>query len=177
MAKFGETFSNIFKIEELRKRIFFTLLILLVVRVGAFITIPGIDVDVLKSTMGSGGADDLFGFFDLFVGGAFSNAAIFALGIMPYITSSIIFQLAGVVFPQIQKMQKEGEDGRRKINQWTRFATVFVAGLQSIGVAVKLVNQTAANGAPVVPDAGVLFFLSTVIILTAGTVFLMWLGE
>lgn len=177
MAKFGETFSNIFKIEELRNRIFFTLLILLVVRVGAFITIPGIDVDVLKSTIGSGGADDLFGFFDLFVGGAFSNAAIFALGIMPYITSSIIFQLAGVVFPQIQKMQKEGEDGRRKINQWTRFATVFVAGLQSIGVAVKLVNQTAANGAPVVPDAGVLFFVSTVIVLTAGTVFLMWLGE
>ncbi len=177
MAKFGETFSNIFKIEELRNRIFFTLLILLVVRVGAFITIPGIDVDVLKSTIGSGGADDLFGFFDLFVGGAFSNAAIFALGIMPYITSSIIFQLAGVVFPQIQKMQKEGEDGRRKINQWTRFATVFVAGLQSIGVAVKLVNQTAANGAPVVPDAGVLFFLSTVITLTAGTIFLMWLGE
>ena len=177
MAKFGETFSNIFKIEELRNRIFFTLLILLVVRVGAFITIPGIDVDVLKSTIGSGGADDLFGFFDLFVGGAFSNAAIFALGIMPYITSSIIFQLAGVVFPQIQKMQKEGEDGRRKINQWTRFATVFVAGLQSIGVAVKLVNQTAASGAPVVPDAGVLFFLSTIITLTAGTVFLMWLGE
>ena len=177
MAKFGETFSNIFKIEELRNRIFFTLLILLVVRVGAFITIPGIDVDVLKSTIGSGGADDLFGFFDLFVGGAFSNAAIFALGIMPYITSSIIFQLAGVVFPQIQKMQKEGEDGRRKINQWIRFATVFVAGLQSIGVAVKLVNQTAANGAPVVPDAGVLFFLSTVITLTAGTIFLMWLGE
>ena len=177
MAKLGETFSNIFKIEELRNRIFFTLLILLVVRVGAFITIPGIDVDVLKSTIGSGGADDLFGFFDLFVGGAFSNAAIFALGIMPYITSSIIFQLAGVVFPQIQKMQKEGEDGRRKINQWTRFATVFVAGLQSIGVAVKLVNQTAANGAPVVPDAGVLFFLSTVITLTAGTIFLMWLGE
>ncbi|MER3330285.1 MAG: preprotein translocase subunit SecY [Candidatus Kapaibacterium sp.] len=177
MAKFGETFSNIFKIEELRNRIFFTLLILLVVRVGAFITIPGIDVDVLKSTIGTGGADDLFGFFDLFVGGAFSNAAIFALGIMPYITSSIIFQLAGVVFPQIQKMQKEGEEGRRKINQWTRFATVFVAGLQSIGVAVKLVNQTAANGAPVVPDAGVLFFLSTVITLTAGTIFLMWLGE
>jgi preprotein translocase subunit SecY len=177
MAKFGETFSNIFKIEELRNRIFFTLLILLVVRVGAFITIPGIDVDVLKSTIGTGGADDLFGFFDLFVGGAFSNAAIFALGIMPYITSSIIFQLAGVVFPQIQKMQKEGEDGRRKINQWTRFATVFVAGLQSIGVAVKLVNQTAASGAPVVPDGGVLFFISTVITLTAGTIFLMWLGE
>lgn len=177
MAKFGETFSNIFKIEELRKRIFFTLLILLVVRVGAFITIPGIDVDVLKSTMNTGGADDLFGFFDLFVGGAFSNAAIFALGIMPYITSSIIFQLAGVVFPQIQKMQKEGEDGRRKINQWTRFATVFVAALQSIGVAIKLINQTAANGAPVVPDAGFLFILSTVIILTSGTIFLMWLGE
>ena len=177
MAKFGETFSNIFKIEELRKRIFFTLLILLVVRVGAFITIPGIDVDVLKSTMNTGGANDLFGFFDLFVGGAFSNAAIFALGIMPYITSSIIFQLAGVVFPQIQKMQKEGEDGRRKINQWTRFATVFVAALQSIGVAIKLLNTTAANGTPVVAEPGALFVLSTIIILTSGTIFLMWLGE
>lgn len=127
--------------------------------------------------MNAGGANDLFGFFDLFVGGAFSNAAIFALGIMPYITSSIIFQLAGVVFPQIQKMQKEGEEGRRKINQWTRFATVFIAGLQSIGVAVKLVNTTAANGTQVVADPGVLFFLSTIILLTAGTIFLMWLGE
>jgi preprotein translocase subunit SecY len=177
MAKFGETFSNIFKIEELRNRIFFTIIILLVVRVGAFITVPGVDVAVLKSTMNAGGANDLFGFFDLFVGGAFSNAAIFALGIMPYITSSIIFQLAGVVFPQIQKMQKEGEEGRRKINQWTRFATVFIAGLQSIGVAVKLVNTTAANGTQVVADPGVLFFLSTIILLTAGTIFLMWLGE
>jgi preprotein translocase subunit SecY len=145
--------------------------------VGAFITVPGVDVAVLKSTMNAGGANDLFGFFDLFVGGAFSNAAIFALGIMPYITSSIIFQLAGVVFPQIQKMQKEGEEGRRKINQWTRFATVFIAGLQSIGVAVKLVNTTAANGTQVVADPGVLFFLSTIILLTAGTIFLMWLGE
>lgn len=177
MAKFGETFSNIFKIEELRNRIVFTLLILLVVRVGAHITIPGVDVDLLQSTMNKGGANDLFGFFDLFVGGAFSKAALFALGIMPFITSSIIFQLAGVVFPQIQKMQKEGEDGRRKINQWTRYATVFVAGLQAIGVAVKLVNTHAANGLSVVPDGGVMFFFSTVIILTSGTIFLMWLGE
>lgn len=176
MAKVVETFSNIFKIEELKSRIVFTLLVLLVVRIGSHITLPGIDVIALKSTMSSGAADDLFGFFDMFVGGAFSNAAIFALGIMPYITSSIIFQLAGVVFPTIQKLQKEGEEGRRKINQWTRLGTVFVAGLQSIGIYVKLVN-TNAGGIPVVPDPGIIFALSTVLILTAGTVFLMWLGE
>lgn len=177
MANFFETISNITKIEELKDRIIFTVFILLVVRIGSFITLPGVDIDLLQQSMASGSADTLFGFFDLFVGGAFSNAAIFALGIMPYITASIIFQLAGIVVPQIQKMQKEGEDGRRKINQYTRVATVFISALQAIGISIKLLNQQA-NGIPIVPDANVvLFTLSTVFLLTAGTVFLMWLGE
>ena len=177
MANFFETISNITKIEELKDRIIFTVFILLIVRIGSFITLPGIDIDLLQQSMASGSADTLFGFFDLFVGGAFSNAAIFALGIMPYITASIIFQLAGIVVPQIQKMQKEGEDGRRKINQYTRVATVFISALQAIGISIKLLNQQA-NGIPIVPDANVvLFTLSTVFLLTAGTVFLMWLGE
>lgn len=176
MANFIETISNITKIEELRDRILFTLMILLVVRIGSFITLPGVDIDILQASVANSSGNDLFGFFDLFVGGAFSNAAIFALGIMPYITASIIFQLAGIVIPQIQKMQKEGEEGRRKINQYTRVATVFISALQAIGIGIKLINQNA-NGIPVVPEAGVMFFLTTVLLLTAGTVFLMWLGE
>lgn len=176
MANFIETISNITKIDELRDRILFTLMILLVVRIGSFITLPGVDIDILQQSVANSSGNDLFGFFDLFVGGAFSNAAIFALGIMPYITASIIFQLAGIVIPQIQKMQKEGEEGRRKINQYTRVATVFISALQAIGIGIKLINQNA-NGIPVVPDAGVMFFLTTVLLLTAGTVFLMWLGE
>lgn len=176
MANFIETISNITKIEELRDRILFTIMILLVVRVGSYITLPGIDIEVLQASVANGSGNNLLGFFDLFVGGAFSNAAIFALGIMPYITASIIFQLAGIVIPQIQKMQKEGEEGRRKINQYTRLATVFISALQAIGISIKLINQNA-NGIPVVPDAGVMFFLTTVLLLTAGTMFLMWLGE
>lgn len=177
MANFFETVSNITKIEELKDRILFTIFILLIVRIGSFITLPGIDIELLQQSVAAGSSDTLFGFFDLFVGGAFSNAAIFALGIMPYITASIIFQLAGVVVPQIQKMQKDGEDGRRKINQYTRVATVFIAALQSIGISIKLLSQNY-NGMPVVPEANVvLFTLTTIFLLSAGTVFLMWLGE
>ena len=176
MANFFETISNISKIDELKDRILFTILILLVVRVGSFITLPGVDVEMLKLSMANNAGNDLFGFFDLFVGGAFSNAAIFALGIMPYITASIIFQLAGIVIPQVQKMQKDGEEGRRKINQYTRVATVFISALQAIGIGIKLVSQNA-NGAPVVPDSGIMFFMTTVLLLTSGTMFLMWLGE
>jgi preprotein translocase subunit SecY len=177
MANFFETVSNITKIEELKDRILFTIFILLIVRIGSFITLPGIDIELLQQSVAAGSSDTLFGFFDLFVGGAFSNAAIFALGIMPYITASIIFQLAGVVVPQIQKMQKDGEDGRRKINQYTRVATVFIAALQSIGISIKLLSQNY-NGMPVVPEANVVMFtLTTIFLLSAGTVFLMWLGE
>ncbi len=175
MSKFVDTIQNIFKIEELRRRIITTVLILIVVRIGAFITLPGVNIELLQLTKGSG-ANNLFGLFDLFVGGAFSNAAICALGIMPYITTSIIFQLAGVVIPQIQKMQKEGEEGRRKLNQWTRVGAVFIAALQGWGMSIRLLNMDV-NGIPVVQTPGFLFTISTMVLLTAGTIFLMWLGE
>lgn len=177
MANFVDTIKNIFKIEELKDRIIFTVLILIVVRVGAHITLPGVNVAALESAAANMDSNTLFGLFDMFVGGAFSNAAIFALGIMPYISASIILQLAGVVIPEVQKMQREGEDGRRKLNQWTRVGTVFIAALQAWGVSIKVASMQAANGVPVVPGGGFLFTLSAIILLTAGTMFLMWLGE
>lgn len=177
MANFTQTFQNIFKIEDLRYKILYTLGILVVIRIGAHVTLPGIDVAALESAAASNDQNTLFGLFDMFVGGAFSNAAIFALGIMPYITTSIIFQLAGIVIPEIAKMQKEGEEGRRKINQWTRVGTVLVAALNAWGMSVKFASQQAPNGMPVVPDAGFLFYLSSIVLLTAGVVFMMWLGE
>lgn len=175
MSSFIQTIQNIFKIEELRSRIITTVLILIVVRIGAQITLPGIDVGALQA-YSSNQANDLFGLFDLFVGGAFSNAAIFALGIMPYITTSIILQLGGVVIPELQKLQKEGEEGRRKINQWTRIGTVAIAALQGWAVSIRLLNMEA-GGMPVVPVGGAIFVITTVILLTAGVMFLMWLGE
>lgn len=177
MANFVDTIKNIFKIEELKDRIIFTVLVLIVVRVGSHITLPGVNVAALESAAASMDSNTLFGLFDMFVGGAFSNAAIFALGIMPYISASIILQLAGVVIPEVQKMQREGEDGRRKLNQWTRIGTVFIAALQAWGVSIKIASMQAGNGVPVVPGGGFLFTLSAIILLTAGTMFLMWLGE
>lgn len=175
MSKLVETFKNIWKIEELKQRLLFTLFAIVVARIGAHVTLPGVDFEVL-SAFNKGAAQDLFGLFDFFVGGAFSNAAIFALGVMPYITASIIMQLAGIVIPEIQKMQKEGEEGRRKINQYTRLLTVPICMFQSWGMTIRLVNMEA-NGLPVVPNSGFFFIVSTVILLTAGTMFLMWLGE
>ncbi len=175
MSSFIQTIQNIFKIDELRSRIITTVIILLIVRVGSHITLPGVDPVLLKQMAGSGG-NDLFGLFDLFVGGAFSNAAIFALGVMPYITSSIILQLGGIVIPEIQKLQKSGEEGRRKINQYTRYLTVIIAALNGWGMTIRLVNMDA-GGVPVVPDPGFLFTITSVFLLTAGTIFLMWLGE
>ncbi len=175
MSKILQTFQNIWKIEELRQRLVFTLFAIVVARIGAHITLPGVDIHLL-SAFNKGAANDLFGLFDFFVGGAFSNAAIFALGVMPYITASIIMQLAGIVIPEIQKMQKEGEEGRRKINQYTRILTVPISAFQSWGMSIRLVNMEA-NGLPVVPHSGFFFVLTTVILLTAGTMFLMWLGE
>jgi preprotein translocase subunit SecY len=178
MANFLQTLQNIFKIEELKDRILFTFGMLIIVRIGAHVTLPGVDVQALElSVQSADSSNTLFGLFDMFVGGAFTNAAIFALGIMPYITSSIIFQLAGVVIPEIQKMQKEGDEGRRKINQYTRVVTVFIAMLQGWGISIKLLNQTAPGGIPVVPEAHTLFIISTIFLLGAGTIFLMWIGE
>ncbi|NCS89090.1 MAG: preprotein translocase subunit SecY [Ignavibacteria bacterium CG_4_9_14_3_um_filter_36_18] len=179
MAKITETFRNIFKIHELRQRIIYTLALLFIVRLGSHITIPGVDTVLLNaSNASSNNADTLFGFYDLFVGGAFSNAAIFALGIMPYISASIILQLMGAVVPYFQKLQQEGEEGRKKITQLTRYGTVAISAMQAWGVTVRLTNMQA-GGFPIVPEAvqGIGWVLSSIIILTAGTVFMMWLGE
>ena len=178
MANFTETFRNIFKIHELRQRIIYTLALLTIVRVGAHITIPGIDAALVAESAKHATSDNLFGLYDLFVGGAFSNAAIFALGIMPYISASIILQLMGAVIPYFQKLQQEGEEGRKKITQLTRYGTVLIAGLQAWGVTIKLLN-TNYQGIPIVPASvqGFIWTITTVLVLTSGTIFMMWLGE
>jgi len=176
-----QQFQSIFKIPELRKRIVYTIALLTVFRIGAHIPIPGIDSEVLGAAM-SGYANTLFGLYDMFSGGAFAKATLFALGIMPYISASIILQLLGAVIPYFQKLQKEGEEGRKKLTQMSRYGTVIIAGLQSFGVAQLLMSpqMTARIGnqmLPVVPTPGFGFVLMTMITLTAGTVLLMWLGE
>jgi preprotein translocase subunit SecY len=173
--KLTESIRNINKIPELRQRILYTLLLLFIYRLGSHITIPGVDAAAVAGAKSSH-ANDLFGLFDLFVGGAFARASIFSLGIMPYISASIIVQLLGAVTPYVQKLQKEGEEGRQKINQYTRYGTILVAALQAWGVSVSL-SSPASFGRPVVPDPGFLFALTTVLILTSSTVFVMWLGE
>ncbi|MDH7516607.1 MAG: preprotein translocase subunit SecY [Bacteroidota bacterium] len=182
MAGFAESFRNMFKIQELRQRILFTIGILIIVRLGAHVTLPGVNATLLSSLLASQkGQGGLFGMFDLFVGGAFKNAAIFSLGIMPYITASIILQLLGAVVPYFQKLQKEGgEEGRKKITQYTRYGTIVIAALQGWGVSVRLQNLTLpSNGAPIVPPEvqGLFFAISTMLIIASATIFLMWLGE
>ena len=161
---------NLFRVPELKEKILFTLLILLIYRFGAHITVPGVDVGILRETFGalSGG---ILGIYDMFVGGGLSRATILALGIMPYISASIMFQLLAAVFPTVEKLQKEGEDGRQKLTQWTRYTTVFLSVIQGFSYAVFL-NSTGAVRVP-----GFLFNLTTTIILTVGAVFVMWLGE
>lgn len=178
MATIQETFRNIFKIHELRQRILYTIALLVIVRVGSHITLPGIDSFLLSSAMSNQTSDNLFGLYDLFVGGAFSNAAIFALGIMPYISASIILQIAGAVIPYIQKLQREGEEGRKKINQWTRYGTVIISAFQAWGVTIQLMNLQH-NNLPIVPEAvrGIAWQASTIVLLIAGTMFIMWMGE
>ena len=175
--KLVETLKNIYKIEELRKRILYTLGLLLVYRLGCFVVIPGINPNAL----GEGSAlasqlegNGLLGLLNVFSGGAFGNAAIFALGVMPYITASIIIQLMGIMIPYFQKMQKEGESGRRKMNQWTRMLTIIVLLIQGPAYITNLYHQ--------VPEAFVygntfLFLAYATVILIAGTMFIMWLGE
>jgi preprotein translocase subunit SecY len=178
MSKLTETFTNIFKIQELRERLLFTTLLLIIVRIGSHITVPGVDAVLLADTIKKSSENTLFGLYDLFVGGAFSHAAIFALGIMPYISASIVIQLLGAVVPYFAKLQKEGEEGRKKITQYTRYGTVAISLMQATGVVAKLMSTSTA-GIPIVPEAvrGVGFYLSTTIILTTGTMFMMWLGE
>lgn len=178
MSRFTDTFRNIFKIHELRQRILYTLALLFIVRLGSHLTIPGVDAALLSESMENASSDNLFGLYDLFVGGAFSNAAIFALGIMPYISASIILQLMGAVVPYFQKLQQEGEEGRKKITQLTRYGTVLISAMQAWGVTIKLLN-TQFQGLSIVPQPvqGIGWVVSTIVILTAGTMFMMWMGE
>ncbi len=180
--KFAETFRNIFAIPDLRRRIIFTFLLLGVYRLGSHIPTPGVDPVALAEFFKamSGG---VFGFLDLFSGGALRRLSVFALGIMPYISASIILQLLTVVWPYLEKLSKEGEMGRRKINQYTRYGTIMLSVIQSLGVAFWLKAQSSPGGAPLVPpqvqDAmwGLGFPIMTVLTLTTGTSFIMWLGE
>lgn len=178
MSKFTDTFRNIFKIHELRQRIIYTLILLFIVRLGSHLTIPGVDAVLLSESIKNQSSDNLFGLYDLFVGGAFHNAAIFALGIMPYISASIILQLMGAVIPYFQKLQQEGEEGRKKITQLTRYGTVLISAMQAWGVTIKLLN-TNFQGLPIVPQPiqGIGWVISTIVILTSGTMFMMWMGE
>ena len=171
-------FLNIFKISDLRKKLAFTGAMLLVYRLGGKVPVPGVDKGVLKSFMDQATQQNsLLGLYDTFVGGFFSQASIFTLGIMPYISASIIIQLLGSVVPYFQKLQKEGELGRKKIIQLTRYGTVLIASMQSIGVAVYLSSIKLNNGASVVPDGNFYFYFVTIITLVTGTIFIMWLGE
>ncbi len=166
-----ENFRNIFKIQDLRERIMYVVGVLMVYRIGTFVTMPGVDATQLAA--GTGDASNILGLLDMFVGGAFSRAGVFALGIMPYITAAIIIQLMGAAVPYFQKLQREGEEGRRKINRLTRYGTVGITAVQSIGFAINLMSTTPQ--AIVVSNTA--FILTSIIVLTAGTTFVMWLGE
>ncbi|MBZ0115032.1 MAG: preprotein translocase subunit SecY [Thermoanaerobaculia bacterium] len=171
-----ESFRNIFAIPDLRKRLTFTFLMLAVYRVGCFIPTPGVDpqalLEFMKLTEGT-----FLGFVNTFTGGSLSRVAVFALGIMPYITASIILQLLTVVWPYLEKLSKEGELGRRKITQYTRYGTVLISSVQSLGIAIFLERTSTPGGASLVPHPGWGFRLMTMITLTTGCVFVMWLGE
>lgn len=171
MAAPIEAFKNAFKIPELKSRIIFTLLMLTLYRLGAHVPVPGVDGRALAEML-SGGSG-LLGFYDLFTGGAFSQATVFALGIMPYITASIILSLLVNVIPALENLQKQGQEGQRKLNDYTRYGTIGLCIVQSIGIAVYLQSM----GPTIVPHAGVFFTILTMITLTAGTSFIMWLGE
>ena len=176
MKKLIQTFQNIFKIEELKKRILYTLGLLLIYRFGSFVVIPGINPNALSSLADQVSGTGLLGLLDIFSGGAFANASIFALGVMPYISASIIMQLVGMVIPYFQRMQREGESGRRKMNQWTRYLTIIVLLLQGSAYIANLYHKLPSEAFVLGPD-NFLFKVSTIVVLTACTMFVMWLGE
>jgi preprotein translocase subunit SecY len=167
--------QDIFRIPGLRRRILFTLAILVVYRFGGHVPTPGVNSDALVAAFAAQ-SNTLFGLYDLFVGGSFAKATVFALGIMPYISVSIIFQLLGAVIPHFEKLQKEGEEGRKKITQYTRLGTVALAAAQSLAFA-RFLESMGTQGVPVVPNPGFTFELMTMITQTAGTILIMWLGE
>lgn len=173
MKKFIQTLKNIWSIEELRKKILYTLMLVFIYRVGSHIVLPGIDPNKL-ATLEKSSQNGMLGLLDAFVGGAFSKASIFALGIMPYISASIFMQLVTILVPQMAKISKEGESGRKKINQWTRYLTVLVTGFQA---AAYIGYLKSANSEALLPAYAPFFVASTVIILTVGTLFVMWIGE
>ena len=173
MKRFIQTIKNIFKIEELRKRLGYTFLLLLVYRLGCFIVVPGIDPTKLQE-LEAQASTGLLSLLDMFSGGAFGNASIFALGVMPYISASIVIQLLGVMVPYFQKMQREGESGRRKMNQWTRYLTIVILLLQGPAYITNLHAQLPTDAFLV---QGFGFNIFATIVLMAGTMFVMWLGE
>src|SRR5437764_1553585 len=178
----SESLKNIFAVSELRKRVLFTLALLGVYRIGHHITVPGMNIAALNE-LARQAQNTLFGMYDMFSGGNLSKVTIFALGIMPYISASIILQLLTVVWPYLEKLSKEGEMGGRRINQYTRYGTIALSIVQSLGVAFWLRAQTSPGGAPLVPTYvqdtlwGIGFPIMTVLTLTTGTAFIMWLGE
>lgn len=180
MKRLIQTIRNIYKIEDLRNRIFYTIGILLIYRLGSKVVIPGVDPDMLANLQSQtdGG---ILGLLNMFSGGAFSNASIFALGIMPYISASIVIQLLGMAIPYFQKLQKEGESGRRKINQITRYLTVIITGFQAPAYIANMISRLPPEGIspfdPSISSPTTFFWVSTVIILISGTMFVMWLGE
>jgi len=171
------TLKNIFAVSELRNRVLFTLGLLGVYRLGHRITVPGVNIGALAE-LANQMQNQMFGMYDMFSGGNLSKVTIFALGIMPYISASIILQLLTVVWPYLEKLSKEGELGRRKITQYTRYGTIFLSVVQAMGIAIFLERQTnVAGGLPLVYHPGLAFRLMTVLTLTTGTCFIMWLGE
>src|SRR5690242_15228958 len=169
-----EKLANVFRVPDLRKRILFTLGLLAVYRLGGHIPTPGINADLLQQFFEQNRGTFL-GFVDLFSGGQLRRLTIFALGIMPYITASIILQLLTVVYEPLARLQKEGELGRKKITQWTRYLTVVLSAIQSFGIAMTL--ERGMGGEQLVRNPGIAFVLMTVLTLTTGTTFIMWLGE
>lgn len=178
-----ESIGNIFKVPELKKKVLYTGLILLIYRLGSFIPTPGINTEVLGNIFNSpGNQNTLFGLFDLFVGGNFTRASIFALGIMPYITSSIVVQLLGGIFPYFEKLKQEGAEGQKKMNQIIRYGTVLIGAFNAVGISFYLESLTYANPntgleQTAVTNPGFMFIFTTVLTLVTGTMFIMWLGE
>ena len=170
-------FVNAFKIPDLRRKLLFTLALIGVYRVGGWIPIPGVELDILRNAQGGAGAGGIVGIINVFAGGALQQMSVFALGIMPFITASIIMQLLAVVIPKLEELQREGEQGRKKITQYTRYITVVLALMQSSVLVTLARNGTAFGGVDVMPGAGFGIVALAVITLTAGTTIIMWLGE
>ncbi|OGS33862.1 MAG: preprotein translocase subunit SecY [Elusimicrobia bacterium RIFOXYC2_FULL_34_12] len=172
-----ESFGDIFKVPELKKRIFFTVIVMIAYRIGVAVPVPGIDIAAFKAFFAAQ-SNTLFGFMDMFSGGALSRLSIFTLGIMPYINASIIFSLLQATIPYLEKLSKEGETGRKKITQWTRYATLLLAAIQAIGLTLfMIVPMKAPDGSSVVANPGFTFVFTTVLTMVTGTMFIMWMGE